>query len=613
MEDWAGAARRVQEDPQWTDWLGERRASTDDWMANRRDRLEWIAGWWHDFVSPRDGSTLTWTPDEPGERTLSSPSDPVVALTPKLHGGWVFMFRFRHAEQILEAARLFRCTGEKRYAEWAMEQLDFYADNFDRFPDQFRGSGIWESRARLMHQPLDEAVNLTKHINAARLLESEVAPQRKENWIEKLFRPQAELLDESFQSVHNIACWQRSAMAHVALYTDDKTLWERAMNARFGIRNQLREGVTSDYLWYEQSLGYNSYVVHALQPLFEFAARVGRLEDVREEAEIVQNLMIAPLALRFPDGRLPTPADASRGRANVGILAGASSLFPTLVGLHEATGEHSWNTLLDSPKAQLEAIGESDDAPALPPVQSRHMESSRMALLQRDDWQVFFHYGQLLASHAQAEALNFEATFRGVDISHDAGTVGYGSPLHSGYFTRDLAHNVPLVEGEGQRGWNRGDLIAFDAESAHVEARQPYGQNARATRSLHIENNALRDVVSLEAGPESSDSTRLGLVLHVQGEVQLPTEFVADEAFSATRPAPFAFWKDVRTATFHDSASFQVVFADQTLRLTFEVAGEFSISHADTPDSPPQRRQSFYLETRGRKGQITTVFEAWER
>lgn len=601
LDDWAGAAKRVEQDQEWADWLQQQRGLTDEWMAKRRDRVEWIAGWWHDFVSPLDGSTLSWTPDEPGENTLSSPSDARVVLTPKLHGGWVYQFRIRHGEAMLAAARLFRLTGDKRYSEWVMEQLDFYADNFDNFPDQLRGEGIWKSRARLMHQPLDEAVNLLKHINAALLVEGEIAPARKARWIEKLFRPQAELLDESFQSIHNIACWQRCAMAHVALYAGDETIWERAIGARFGIRNQLREGVTSDYFWYEQSLGYNSYVVNALQPLFEFAARVGRLDDLREEAEIVENLMLSPLAIRFPDGRLPTPADARMGRVNLQLVAGAARLFPTSIGIVEAATQLNWNTLLDPPKAQASSAG----AEALPAVQSRNMESSRMALLKRDDWQVFFHYGQLTTSHAQAEALNFEATFRGIDITHDAGTVGYGSPLHSGYFTRGLAHNVPLFDGEGQRGWNEGELIAFDADSARVEAAQPYAEGAMAKRALQIENNVLCDVVSLEA----LASTRLGLVLHLQGEVRLPAELVSDATFADSRPAPFGFWKEVRTAIFHDSASFEVVFAGVKMRVTFQVPGTFSVSHANTPDAPPRRRQSFYLETTGQATQFTTLFE----
>ena len=53
----------------------------DEWMANRRDRVEWVAGWWHDFVRESDGAFLEWTPDPPK------------GVTEKVFGGWVFGFR----------------------------------------------------------------------------------------------------------------------------------------------------------------------------------------------------------------------------------------------------------------------------------------------------------------------------------------------------------------------------------------------------------------------------------------------------------------------------------------------------------------------------------------
>lgn len=126
IEDWEGARRRVAADPEWQKWLRAKRAEVDEWMAKRRDRLAWVAGWWHDFVSPKDGSFLRWTPDEPGAETLFSPSDPKVKLTPKIFGGWVFVFRSQHAGRMVDGAMLYRLTKERKYAEWVAAQFDFY-------------------------------------------------------------------------------------------------------------------------------------------------------------------------------------------------------------------------------------------------------------------------------------------------------------------------------------------------------------------------------------------------------------------------------------------------------------------------------------------------------
>ena len=64
-EDWPGARARAATNAAWKSFLRRQRKEVDDWIASQKDRPEWIAGWWHDFVSPKDGSFLTWTPQEP--------------------------------------------------------------------------------------------------------------------------------------------------------------------------------------------------------------------------------------------------------------------------------------------------------------------------------------------------------------------------------------------------------------------------------------------------------------------------------------------------------------------------------------------------------------------
>jgi hypothetical protein len=599
-EDWAGARARVQEDPAWRAWLKTRRAAVDDWMARRRDHVEWRAGWWHDFVSPEDGSFLVWTPDEPGELTLRTRAGKPVRLTPKLHGAWVFGFRTRHARQMAEAARLFRLTGETRYADWAAGQLDFYATHFARWNHR----DDWgHERSRLMWQSLDEAVNLLAYAETVRLLGDHVPSARKERWWTDFFRPETGILERSFQTVHNIACWHRSAEAVAALCFADDALWRRAVDGPFGIRRQLAAGVTSDYLWFEQSLGYNDYVVAALQPFFEQAWLHGRIQGLESELCILQNLVLAPLALRFPTGQLPNPADASGGlrRApNPAYLASVRRLFPTPPGRERAARTRSWATLLDPPGAPPKTT-------ALPPVRGRNLASSRMALLRRGPWQVFFHYGQLTGSHAQAEALNFEAFFHRTDVTHDPGTVGYGSPLHRGWFTRGPAHNVPLINGRGQARWHPGRLIKFDAgEAVVIAAQDAYRPGARARRELRIEGDALVDRVTIS----NATPARLGLTLHLQGRAGLPAAFRPAPDFTAHPPAPpFAFWEGPRAAVFRDEISLPVRFGDQVLRLTFQAPGEFRLVHARTPDVPPRRRESFYLELTATHATFTTRWE----
>lgn len=585
VEDWAGARRRVAEETSWKEWLAGRRAEVDGWMARRADKVEWVAGWWHDYVSPKDGAFLPRTFDPPGE-FMTGASGERVEVTPKIFGGWVFTFRSAHQGMMVEAARLYRLTGEEKYKAWVAAQLDFYAANYMKWPAQ-----TVRNKARLMHQSLDEANALSRFIQAARTLGEAVPDTKRKAWHEQLFKPMALLLEESLQRVHNIACWQRAAEAQAAMYAGDEELWKKAIDGEYGIRRQIRDGITSDYFWLEQSLGYNSYVVSALLPLFEHASLAGRAGELKAEMAAAENLMLAPMALRFPDGKLPTPADSTGAFArapNRQMLASAYRVFPTAIGLEEAARRKSWATLLQPPAAAT--------APPLPEVKTALYGSTQFAVLRSGDWQVFFHYGQLDSSHAQAEALNFEAYWRSHDITHDPGTVGYGSPLHRGFYQTGLAHNVPLINGQGQARWAEGELVSFDAARPSIRARQKnYRPGWEAERAISIEGGALKDVVEVRG----QEKARIGLVLHLQGEV-------ASQAGWMTADSPFPYFEATRRAAAADGL-FEAAMDGRKLRVS--AGGPMTVWVGKTPDAPPHKRTTLYFEVEAQAARFETVMQ----
>jgi hypothetical protein len=66
----------------------------------------------------------------------------------------------------------------------------------------------------------------------------------------------------------------------------------------------------------------------------------------------------------------------------------------------------------------------------------------------------------------------------------------------------------------------------------------------------------------------------------------------------------------VQSATYQDEAGFDVSYKNCTIRITFAVPGEFKVWHALTPDSPPDRRESFYLEKNATSARFSTTFRA---
>ena len=218
-----------------------------------------------------------------------------------------------------------------------------------------------------------------------------------------------------------------------------------------------------------------------------------------------------------------------------------------------------------------------------------------MAVLKSGPWQVFVHYGQVTRSHSQHEALNFSAFFGDTDVTHDPGTVGYGSPLHSGYYTRGLNHNVPLINGEGQESAERGELREYGARPARIAVAQPkYRATARAERVLAIEGNTLIDTASIAS---TKGAQRLGLALHLQGKVRLPATFQPVEDLAKDRPAAFGYWRGVRAAEFRDRAELDVDYGNGVvMRVPLTAPGEFRLWRGSAPDVPPRRRESLYLE-----------------
>ncbi len=577
-EDWPSARSLVQSDPEWAKWLAATRADTDHWISTPRDKVEYVAGWWHDFVRESDGGFLQWTELPPS------------GVTPKVFGGWVFGLRSRNGTQMVEAARLWRLTGEKKYFDWAASQLDFYAASYEKWPVQGRGS------ARLMYQSLDDAVMLVRFVQAAQTLGGDVDAARRQVWIGKLFRPMAMLLGKSLQRVHNIACWHRAAMAMAALYSSDQDLWKLAVDGEYGIRRQIRDGITGDYLWVEQSLGYNSYVVSAFLTFFEQAGLAGRLDELKQEAAAIENLMLAPVYLRFPDGKLPTPADSTSAHSrapDTNLLARARRVFPTSIGITAAANQKNWDSLLDPTPAV--------HAQPLPEIVSRSFESSRMALLKKGPWQVYFHYGQLDSSHAQAEALNYEAYYDLIDVTHDAGTVGYGSPLHKGFFQTGAAHNTVLIDGVGQAKWNEGTLVGFDGTRGMAAARQDeFRPGVAVERKLEIEGGKL--IETTEAKCTGDVARRIGLVLQIQGKVAVP---------AGATPSPdvqLPYWKQARSWDAGRKVELTFAAGGREFALVVESADPLRVTHATTPDSPPATRESLYFETTGQSASFKTTW-----
>jgi oligo-alginate lyase len=600
VDDWAAASWRVHADPRWQGWVAERRRNVTQWFARAQDRPEWIAGWAHDLVAP-DGRALAWSWE-------AQPALGASVAERALHAAWVYGLRIRQGRNALEAARLHRLTGAPELREAAASVLDFYATNLEQWPIQTR-----QGRSRLMAQSLDDAVMLLDLVETARLLEGQVAAERSAQWNRQLFRPLAELVVGSARGVGNITAWQLSATGVVALRLQDPVLLSRVLDGPEGLGALLSRGVQADGLWFEGSLAYGAYVVRAVTPLLEALARDGLADQHPELFMAVRKLMLAPLDLRFPDGRLPNPGD-SLGDVRVAVreaIESASRVLaldkaevgaPTLAGADKL----SWPRLIDP------AWWPSDGQDVVAPVTSRVWHDSRMAVLRQGDWQVFLHWGQASPRHAQREALNIEVYESGGLMSRDVGTTAYGSPLHKTYFSQAVAHNVPLADDQGQGGPAAGALLSFDADQARVSVAQPgYNDQVAVVRTLQVSEQSLLDELSITprdiAAPAPASGrarpASVGQLWHFDCRLMPPPAALRQPA---VRPAPagFELWRDLQAWPARDSVTIGLDCGRARYALTVALEGPFELMTARAPSLPTGDRSVLYVRQNASRGVI---------
>jgi len=152
-----------------------------------------------------------------------------------------------------------------------------------------------------------------------------------------------------------------------------------------------------------------------------------------------------------------------------------------------------------------------------------------------------------------------------------------------------------FIPGTGPLG-----AIATGALCAAARCAAPLGKKQAGDRLI---DTAI--VESVTSTPQT-----LGLALHLQGKFRVPANFVADASLASGRPEPFGFWRDAKVASFHDHAEFDVDYGSLVLHVIVAVPGDFKLWHASTPDVPPRRRESIYLEltTPAKSATFTTTF-----
>jgi hypothetical protein len=592
-EDWSLAAWMVKNKPAWQAWVKSRQKSLEMWISKPRDRADMIAGWGHDLYDAK-GVPVQWS----ANMAEPSKSDPGGT---KFWGAWVYYVRSYNIGRIQEAARLYRLTGNTILRDWAIAQLDFYAANYSSWPLQ----KTWPGQSSMFWQSLDEAAAMPILIDAVRLLEPDLGQAHLSSLYTHLFSPMVKNL-LVFNKTNNMGTWVASAIAEVAIEFGEPALLDTSLNGKFGLFTLLKTGVTTDYLWNEGTFGYNNYVVLAMAPLFILADLKGQNELLQFAKLAAENMLLSPLQFRFNDGYLPFMGDVTGGRllaTNSGIYQALVRTIPTTIGLHQEA--QTWDSLIDPQTIYTQQ-------PSLPIVTTALFDPDRIAVLKNSYWQAFVHYGQLVSYHAEYEVPGYEiywqpATGKSIPVAANQGTVDYGSPYHNQYFIRGVAHNVALVDGEGQDTLPLTlQVDNFDKDIPTITvSHKNYKKGAAVSRTISLQGSAFDESTSISL-VDTSSNRRLGVVLNTECQLNLSgSNLNPFQTTSVPQGIGFSYWSGVTMTSAPTQWNGILVCSGQSFTLQVTSNLPHKIYLATAPAIPlPNTREAIYLEILGRSAKF---------
>ena len=540
--------------------------------AGFADRMEWISGWEHDFVCDRCSARLRFVPDpsEYESNAFACENCGAVFSGETYQAAWVYLYRRWIASGLLGAAL---CKDEPEAAALVRRCLLFYAERYDKFPLHGEHAG----QGRIMAQSLDEAVfgiHLLRAVDECRECfdESELQFFR-----DRLFFPMAELLLPQAQRIHNISVWCMCCVGMTGRVFGEEALVREAEEGPFGLRRQLNEGLTDDWLWREGSLYYHYYVLRALTA---YCAVLKKKEPKHPLLLLLARMYVSPARLSCDGWIIPSLND---GWYPLTLETYGSEI----VQAARLTGDETLKRQAERILAHAPEIAEEPAVALLDGPTQNGGEicfGGRVAVL-REPFFMTLKSGSAVDTHAHRDLLS--VTIAG--LSEDLGTPGYASPLTKRWYRGPLSHNGFAIDGNLKVEFPENAVRLTDDGAEAALNGTCCGEEICASRTLCREEGLIRDRMSVKL----ERAHVIDWVFHAEGQFECKAR---QRPASLGEKGAFALFEDVRKADCKEI--FEAKITDNTgcvWHLQLRVPPGMSIFIARTPSNPADRKRNTVL------------------
>lgn len=243
------------------------------------------------------------------------------------------------SQRLFQVALAHAMTGERRYAEWVRDVLLTYADMYPGLP-------LWRQRCKMLSaSPLMEATWFVPLVQAYDLVaDSDAFTDEQRRHVENdllraamvCFKIDDFETDSRIKDLHyrcyNFQAWHISAIGLAGLAIGDRELVAYAVNSPYGFGHLIAHDIRDDGLFWERSITYHHFVVHALLPFTEAMMHCGAdlygvrvpndrskdedchyVNDRSDEPKSFRLMFESPVRAIFPDGSYIAMGDSGRG------------------------------------------------------------------------------------------------------------------------------------------------------------------------------------------------------------------------------------------------------------------------------------------------------------
>lgn len=544
-------------------------------------------------------------------------------------GVWVYYYRNEAVLTAWKSAFLYRYTEEQKYLDITKNIIYYYAKNYLNFKIHNKERGVFDSYqtmkwgcGRILPQGLNEAIICIRMIQALELVKDYLDKEYIDFVYENMFKEMYELFSIQVDMIHNIRCWSDSAIGLIGLFFNKKDIIDFAFDSKYGINEQIKQGVTTDNFWYEGSIHYNFFTLEGISALLLFS-KIYNHEFKMEST--VENMFISAYHYAFNNHYFPNPNDGwpSINLKTYGYIYhtatryfGPESKVGNILKIIESSGYKRTTLPLSKPyyinnDIAFEALIFNPDMDYNKHYEvkqeTRNFPDSNFAMLRNGKINAFIKYGLNGPSHSHPDIINLEVSYGDYLISRDISNAGYRAKLCNEWHRKSLAHNTVIMNGTDIVSTNKGNTIYYDENHIICEALDVYPQVVYR-RDVKLIDNGLEDVYYVI----SEKNATFDYIFHLESNISIVNNYRSELSNLGYSDNGYQHVSDVKKLEKSNSVQILGLLNDKKVLITID-SKDKEVYILKTLDNPVNKtRNSILVRAKGNNIKYSMKLEVKE-